>query len=262
MKRIRLIQLSCFLLYVVEKIQGFAIKRSSHCKKYNNIILSSENNDSSSGGSYGTSDASSKRFVSSLTGMVNFIMGFVDSKEQEVMQSPTSVLENTSMTSPTSPLELMRYIENDYVEHNYLWTGNIYLPAFEKDCKFTDPTLSFIGTDRFVSNVKNLVPIVNILSQDGSNQSDLLEIQLNEEKRYIQTRWNMIGDLYTLPWKPAIDVIGRTKFWYRESNDSDGGKVYRVFSYDEEWEVEASYALLQLITPKGSIPNSNKIISK
>ena len=162
----------------------------------------------------------------------------------------------TELPSPESPLELLEKIKEDYTLNNYLWTGNIYKPAFEKDCRFTDPTLSFTGTDQFTSNVENLLPILDFLMEGGENKdkscnckSDLLDISLNEEKGYIQTRWNMVGKFGRLPWKPKIDVIGKTKFWFRMSEN----KAFRVYFYDEEWEIPASQALLQIITPDSSI---------
>ena len=101
-----------------------------------------------------------------------------------------------------------------------------------------------------------------------------------EQEGYIQTRWNMIGDLKRLPWKPRIDVIGRTKFWFvqknkatistattttqRDDDDDDDDTnaddvvyYYQVVAYDEEWEIPAAKALLQLVTPAGTIPNSS-----
>ena len=127
--------------------------------------------------------------------------------------------------------------------------------AFDPQCRFTDPTLSFLGTATFVKNIQNLRPIVEMLTQsdpavDRSNcRSELIDIELCDG--YVQTRWNMIGELKTLPWKPRIDVIGRTKFWFEE-----GMEGWRVYFYDEEWEIPAGRALLQIITPAGTIPNS------
>jgi hypothetical protein len=169
----------------------------------------------------------------------------------------------------------MEKIKDDYVVNNYLWTGDIYLPAFEPNCQFTDPTLSFVGTDKFVSNVENLQPILDFLTkEDDVRKSDLLDIQLNDEEGYIESRWNMVGQLSVLPWQPKIDVIGRTKFWYRNTSmkasasasattsskdPNDGGEAQdnvsalRVFYYDEQWEMPAIRALLQLVTPAGTI---------
>merc|ERR1719491_330518 len=210
--------------------------------------------------SYKNSDSSSKGIVSSLTGIVNLFMGEGggDTSNDDAVFAGAP---------PTSPKDLLNKIRDDYVVNNYLWTGDIFLPAFEKECRFTDPTLSFVGTDKFVSNVKNLTPIVNFLTGDGDEsrkgggcRSELLDISVNEEEGYVQTRWNMIGELNALPWNFKIDVIGRTKFWYRSGDDSaqltgaqDG---LRVFLYDEEWEIPASRALLQLVTPGGTIKNS------
>lgn len=191
---------------------------------------------------YEESNVASKGFVSSLTSLVNAF-----SKNM-----PTPIASDAK-DSPSSPQELMTRIGEDYTRKNYLWTGDIDLMAFDKECTFTDPTLSFTGTDVFVKNIQNLRPIVEALVPTGKCSSILLDIQLNTEKGYVQTRWNMVGDLERIPWKPRIDVIGQTKFWYQQ----DEQKKYRVVFYDEEWEIPATKALLQLITPPGTIPNTN-----
>ena len=193
---------------------------------------------------YETSDASSRGIVSSLTGAVNLIMGTpVDSAEKD---------ERVLPPPPSSPEELLERIRNDYVQRNYLWTGDIDLAAFEEDCQFTDPTLTFTGRYKFVSNVSNLRPIVDALIEPGGCASNLLDISLNKKEGYVQSRWNMVGDLTGLPWKPRIDVIGRTKFWYNAHTD----ECVRVRFYDEEWEMPAYKALLQLVTKAGTISSS------
>ena len=213
----------------------------------------SEEDEETSTSTYETSDASSRSIVSSLTGVVNLIMGASkDTSEKEKRRlSP----------APASPQELMERIRDDYIVNNYLWTGDIDLAAFEEDCQFTDPTLTFTGRDKFVSNVSNLRPIVDALIEPGGCASKLLDISLNEEEGYVQSRWNMVGDLTGLPWKPRIDVIGRTKFWYdKEQGDASNGGVegVKVSFYDEEWELPAWKALLQLVTKAGTIPSSSE----
>jgi hypothetical protein len=211
---------------------------------------------------YEDSDVASKGLVSSLTALVNSFA------KKEVSPEAASI-----GVPPASPEELLERIRRDYTVKNYLWTGDIDLPAFDEKCRFTDPTLSFTGTDQFVRNLQNLRPIVDaVIQQPDDCRSDLLDIQLTPE--YVQTRWNMVGELSALPWKPKIDVIGRTKFWYKQSavlddetttkmesttaSTADSGKGYRVFFYDEEWEIPAAKALLQLITPAGTIRNSSR----
>lgn len=196
--------------------------------------------------SYESSDGASKGLVSSLTNLVNVLSG---SNRSESSRSANIRIKD----SPRSPEELMSRIREDYTRKNYLWTGDIDLTAFDNDCTFTDPTLSFTGTDVFVRNIQNLRPIVDALVPPGECSSVLLDIQLDKKKGYVQTRWNMLGDLKRLPWKPRIDVIGRTKFWYKK----DANRKYQVVFYDEEWEIPATKALLQLITPPGTIANTS-----
>jgi len=176
-------------------------------------------------------DFSSKGFVSSLTSIVNFV-------------SPSRPKDQEMQPPPSTPTLLLESIRDDYQIRNYLWTGDVELGCYENECKFTDPTISFEGKEQYVKNIQNLRPIIDALIEPGECQSDLLRIDLNDSENYVQTRWKMVGNLSRLPWKPNIDVIGRTKFWYR---DVDNG--VRVYFYDEEWEIPAFRALLQLVTP-------------
>lgn len=236
-----------------------------------------------------TTKTTSQGIVSSLTNFVNALFS-----SPWVAIPPSLPRSSSSSDAPlaprpaTSPEELRDRIQNDYKVRNHLWTGDIDLPCFDPNCRFQDPTLSFSGTATFVRNLKNLRPIVDFLTQqqtaattttdakDSSRpqcRSDLLEIELvikdeatqkdvgggggGDSRSYIQTRWNMVGELKALPWKPKIDVIGRTKFWFRGRSDDSGGggQTYTVYFYDEEWEIPAGRALLQLITPPGTIAN-------
>ena len=156
--------------------------------------------------SFEDTDASSKGLVSSLTNIVNF---FSFNNKKDDSEGPEA-METTANTPPKTPNELLERIRDDYRVRNYLWTGDIDLAAFDPKCRFTDPTLSFEGTDQFVKNLNNLVPIVDALVEPGGCKSDLLQIELNEEKGYVQSRWNMVGSLTGLPWSPMIDVVSIT----------------------------------------------------
>jgi Uncharacterized conserved protein (DUF2358) len=231
-----------------------------------------------------STDLASKGLVSILTSLVNSVMERLP--DQSPQYTGTSTLSSVERTvnppseradasaldgcsdgsqqvphrPPRTPDELLERIRNDYTANNYLWTGNLDVSAFDPQCTFQDPTLSFRGTEKFVRNVRNLRPVVEAVVT--ACRSDLLSIRLNEEDGYVQTRWNMVGDLRRLPWKPQINVVGRTKFWYRSaplppSTDDRGSEVDEtavvVVRYDEEWEIPAYRALLQLVTP-GSGP--------
>lgn len=219
----------------------------------------SDGNNAGSSSSYESSASVTKGLVSSLTSLTNNIFG---GSNKESSDAAT----NSPCTPPTSPEELCERIRKEYIENNYLWTGHIDTSSFVPDCTFTDPTLSFVGVDKYVQNVGNLVPIVEYaLGEEQISNSTLLDITLEKEKGYIQTRWNMIGELNALFWKPKIDVIGNTKFWYRQQqeeetndNDSSSRTAVQVYFYDEEWEIPAGLALLQLVTPAGTIRRSDK----
>jgi len=206
------------------------------------------------GSSYDSSASFTKGIVSSLTSVTNSIF-------ESSTQEDTSTIEQPwiSQTPPSSPQQLLTRIQDEYTQNNYLWTGKLDTSSFVPNCTFTDPTLSFVGVDKFISNVGNLVPVVNYLLGDDqdekSSQSILLDISLNEEEQYVETRWNMLGKLDRLFWRPKIDVIGRTKFWYKEIMKGEE-KTYQVYFYDEMWEIPAGLALLQLVTPAGTIANS------
>eukprot|EP00980_Cylindrotheca_fusiformis_P031199 scaffold25954_cov137-Cylindrotheca_fusiformis.AAC.3 len=184
--------------------------------------------------SYSETDAASKGIVSVLTNIFNAQQPIeVESKRQK------------KLDPPTSSRELLDRIRQDYEINNYLWTGKLDLDCFDENCRFTDPTISFEGTEKFKQNTDNLVPLVTRFVENY--QSILLDIEMTDE--YVQTRWNMVGELNGLFWKPKIDVIGRTKFWYNP-------KDFLVYFYDECWEVPAYQALLQIVTPANTFPNS------
>jgi len=209
--------------------------------------------------SYESSASLIKGIVSSLTSLTNSIFQPTqDNITPSAIISSSYTTTNNTAVPPTSPEELLTRIQNEYTTNNYLWTGNIDTSSFVSNCTFTDPTLSFVGVDKYITNVGNLVPVVNyLLGKEQYSKSDLLNITLNEKEQYVETRWNMVGTFNTLFWKPKIDVIGRTKFWYND-DVGDGRKTYQVYFYDEMWEIPAGLALLQLITPAGTVPNTKR----
>lgn len=231
----------------------------------NSLSLSATKNN----GNEDENDNASQGIVTFLTDFVNFFSPEKPDNNNEKLSTistsfsskdTTSIPESSSLSVPKTPEELKDIIEKDYTENNYLWTGDIYLPAFAQDCLFQDPTLSFTGRDVFVKNVQNLQPVLrfvgltnaqskllSISSPIGDNKNNDDDDDTNTNEGYIETRWNMIGTFSNLWWKPTIDVIGRTKFRYRRDVDNDD--ALSVYFYDEVWEMPASEALLQIITP-------------
>jgi hypothetical protein len=211
---------------------------------------------------YDETDGTSKGLVTLLTDLVNQFSPKDSRKktEAEDVGSP-----------PSSRMEVLERLRADYVQGNYLWTGKIDLASFTADCTFQDPTLKFTGRDTFVQNVKNVRRLTDPII--GPCRSELCGIQLCEEETsepggasyknyYVETSWRMVGLFEGLPWKPCIDVPGRTKFWLQPQSQSNpsatSGDCWQVARYEEEWEIPAAQALWQVITPSGVYPEPSE----
>ena len=141
---------------------------------------------------------------------------------------------------PVAPEDVRRAVEGDFLERNYLWTGDISLDVYAKDCVFEDPTIRFAGVDAFQRNLAKLEPWVDRFVR--SPRSELRAPVVINANGDVEANWRMSGDL-ALPWRPAIDVAGTTVYRLRPS---DG----RIHKYDERWEVDALSALRQLVVPR------------
>eukprot|EP00977_Amphora_coffeiformis_P029766 scaffold42779_cov191-Amphora_coffeaeformis.AAC.2 len=242
-------------------------------------LPSSSNNkgSSSSGGrGYDVTDKTSKGLVSALTNLVNKFAPSTENNPQQSSRADTIV-----DSPPKSPTEVLERIRADYVDRNYLWTGDLDIASFATDCVFQDPTIRFEGRDTFLTNVQNIRKVTDSLL--GPCRSELRSIQLVESQQqqqsenpndssssslYVQTEWRMVGLLQGLPWKPCIDVPGRTKFWMRpcspegddDNNNNNNNKhddenyAWQVYQYEEEWDIPASQALWQIVKPSGEYP--------
>ena len=190
----------------------------------------SSSSSSSSLSNYNDTDGASKGVVSLLTGIINAN----SEKEPSLLKTTTTTTSIVSDTAPKSPEELLERIRKDYVERNYLWTGDLDIDCFFNDCVFTDPTISFVGTDKFTENTQNLVPLVEKFAENY--KSELISISLgnnpnnndsdsdsdkhttntsmsegnDEDGMFVESRWRMVGSLTRSPllfWKPKIDVM-------------------------------------------------------
>lgn len=229
---------------------AFVPQQTTHVRQYG---IFAENQQKPTTSSYDETDVASQGLVSSLTSLVNSFSRRTEDDTTTAIETDEALDGSIpARNPPTSVAELQDRLRADYTVNNYLWTGDLDLDCFDRDCTFQDPTLAFEGTDTFQTNTQNLVPFVERLVQNY--QSILLDIQATPD--YVETRWNMVGELNALFWKPKIDVIGRTKFWFKEDSSSSSPSL-QVYKYDEEWEIPAYQALLQLVTPAGTFPNSS-----
>ena len=153
----------------------------------------------------------------------------------------TEAVDRPPRPGIVTPAALLDGVRADYVERLYLWTGDIDPELYDDDCVFTDPTLSFRGLETFQKNLAALQPFLSALVKDPA--IDLFSCELDEPEQKLRASWRMRGDL-ALPWKPAIDLTGRTTFTYDEERNG------RIVDYREDWELDAGRALMQLVTPK------------
>ena len=184
--------------------------------------------------SFTESSGVAKSIVSSLTNVVNAIRPGAGEAAPLEAKGP----------SPASPEALRAGLEADFVERGYLWSGQITPGLYDDGCVFTDPTLSFSGLDTFQTNIRNLEPLLDRFVPPAGRGVELYSCVLDADASAVVAEWRMRGDL-ALPWRPAIDLRGRTRFGYRAQ---PGGGV-GVARYDESWEISALDALLQLLTP-------------
>lgn len=73
-----------------------------------------------------------RSLVSSLTNIINFKGG------QDVVCAD---YDDRKLTLE----ELANGIKQDFVLRQYLWTGKITPSLYDQNCRFTDPTLTFVG---------------------------------------------------------------------------------------------------------------------
>jgi hypothetical protein len=196
-----------------------------------------------------------KNLVSGLTSVVNFFgAGGNDENTENEESSKDARLSRPYPSTPRrTPEQLANDISKEFTEAKYLWSGDITSEMYDLFTTFTDPTLSFTGLATFERNVRNLQPVLKRLVRDGG-EVELFECGVvrlgdgeteNIEKDAVRASWRMVGKL-NLPWRPKIDLKGRTTFTFRDFGDKRG---CLIIEYREEWELTAGQAVSQLVKP-------------
>lgn len=175
-----------------------------------------------------------------------------------VVGSLTEILKTFGFGKDEQELDFARFISNKNVDaeslrssiiadfdRGYLFTGCIDFDIYDRNCVFTDPTISFKGLSTFKRNIDAVRPLLDtfLLERNVTLFSCDLVVENESAGRVIAT-WRMAGSVKVF-WNPCIDLTGQTTFTYRVY---DGGCF--VVDYFEEWDLSSVEALLQLITPK------------
>ena len=199
---------------------------------------------------YKDTSSAVKNLVSGLTALVN-AFGESGGVERDGMTRKERREARPLPTTPRDPNALVRDISREFTEAKYLWTGDITPEMYDLFCTFTDPTLSFVGLETFERNLKNLQPVLRRLVRDSDVELYACELAGEDESGggggdgRVRASWRMTGNL-RLPWRPRIDLEGRTTFTFRDWGE---GRGCLITAYNEEWELSAGEAVSQLVRP-------------
>ncbi|CAL8464982.1 g4517 [Coccomyxa elongata] len=135
---------------------------------------------------------------------------------------------------------IMRCIREDYTQHAYFVTGDIWEGVYSEDCYFGDPTVSFTGLQKWRQNLQLLVPFledpqIELFSLKNLNSSG------SQGAAQLQAEWRLSTYL-RLPWRPFIDVLGSTEYTLDDASQ-------QVVRHIESWNVSGTEAILQILRP-------------
>lgn len=82
--------------------------------------------------------------------------------------------------------DLVEVLRRDFEDREFLWTGRLSLDAFEASCVFADPTLEFVGPDKFKKNAQSLEFVSKNLI--AGRRVDLLSIEDHTEFHSVVAR--------------------------------------------------------------------------
>jgi hypothetical protein len=153
-----------------------------------------------------------------------------------------AVSKATTTTSDAGPFTRQRVLEllkEDY-DTNYFVSGLGDLAAYDPECEFSDPFVSFKGVDRFKQNVGNLGGLMRNI--------DLKITQWEEGNDELTTSWRF-SCILDLPWRPKLAAAGGTTHVF----DTTTGKVVK---HIERWDIEPGKVVKQLFVPASKLPEN------
>jgi len=131
-------------------------------------------------------------------------------------------------------------IRSDYEVNKYFVSGQGDMSAYDSNCEFSDPFVSFNGVERFKQNVSNLGAYLEDV------QLDILDWKESDDNVDVKWRFSCVIDL---PWKPRLAAAGGTKHVF----SSETGLVVK---HIESWDVEVNKVLKSLLEPANKIPTN------
>ena len=124
---------------------------------------------------------------------------------------------------PSSLKEALRRIELDN-ERQYFLSGEVDVEAYDPDCLFADPFVSFNGRQRFVDNLANLGSFIS------KYNARPLGYEVSDDECTVQTKIMVKLEL-NLPWKPVLAWPWGVRYELDASSKL-------IFEHVESWDIE------------------------
>lgn len=132
--------------------------------------------------------------------------------------------DTIDFTQPPSTLkEALRRIELDN-ERQYFLSGEVDVEAYDPDCLFADPFVSFRGRQRFVHNLANLGSFIT------KYDARPLGYEVSDDECTVQTKIMVKLEL-NLPWKPILAWPWGVKYEIDPSSKL-------ITAHIESWDIE------------------------
>jgi len=132
---------------------------------------------------------------------------------------------------PKSLKEALRRIELDN-ERQYFLSGEVDVLAYDEDCVFADPFVSFSGRKRFVDNLANLGSFIT------KYDARMLGYDVSDDGTTVTTKVMVKLEL-NLPWKPVLA-------WpWGVTYDIDP-ETCLITNHEESWDIEPLEGVKQI----------------
>jgi hypothetical protein len=143
---------------------------------------------------------------------------------------------------PSSLKEALRRIELDN-ERQYFLSGEVDVEAYDPDCLFADPFVSFNGRQRFVDNLANLGSFIT------NYNARPLGYEVSGDGCTVQTKIMVKLEL-NLPWKPVLAWPWGVKYEIDENSKL-------ITAHIESWDIEP-WAGVRMIFRKPTVTIADK----
>jgi len=151
----------------------------------------------------------------------------------------STTLASSIGSEPLTRARTIQLLREDY-DSSYFVSGVGELAAYDPQCEFSDPFVSFKGVDRFKQNVSNLGGMMENI--------DLKITRWEENEDDVTTSWRL-SCVLDLPWRPKLAAAGGTTHVL----DANTGKVIK---HIERWDIEPGKVVKQLLVPASKLPEN------